>query len=219
MVFRCSSLQRTFPFCASLSSRAELSRLDGTRLGSTGITVLAEWLATNKSLCALSLPRNTVGVEGVTALSQALRTNTTLRELDLSHNLLMPKCMHVLAEALHVNTTLTGLRLCNISFDNEVFSALARIVSVTHTLTDLDLSSNRIGRGPLEEILTALSSNRSIKVFTFGRITVHESEEKIESLLDQLLCNVLRENTTLLELQLCSNHYLRSNDLSHLSST
>ncbi|MEV5331373.1 gala protein [Streptomyces werraensis] len=70
------------------------------RIGSDGVTALADVLSADDTVRALWLKRNPVGDDGVTALAAMLRRNTTLRTLDLVNTGVTAAGLRLLLDAL-----------------------------------------------------------------------------------------------------------------------
>ncbi|XP_067916072.1 NACHT, LRR and PYD domains-containing protein 12-like isoform X4 [Heterodontus francisci] len=125
---------------------------------------LASALNTNRSLTELDLSCNKLGDSGVKLLSEALRSpDCKIQELWLVENNLTASCIEDLASALNTNRSLTDLDLNY----NELGGSGVKLLSEALRNPDckiqkLGLVENNLSDSCIEDLASALSSNRSL---------------------------------------------------------
>jgi Ran GTPase-activating protein (RanGAP) involved in mRNA processing and transport len=69
---------------------------------------LAEMLKVNRTLQSLNLEGNRIGDKGIVAIAEALKSNTSLRELKVGGNKFTFVGLYAVLDALHINSSLTS---------------------------------------------------------------------------------------------------------------
>jgi NLR family CARD domain-containing protein 3 len=132
--------------------------LGGNWFGDDGAVALARAVTTNKSLRVLWLYRNGIGDVGLTALADSLKQNESLETFSVEEvQLGNVAVLTSFANALKINKGLKELNLGDNSIDSEGAAILADALKVNTTLTDLELSDNSIEDEGATSILNALA--------------------------------------------------------------
>ncbi|XP_038656820.1 NACHT, LRR and PYD domains-containing protein 3-like isoform X2 [Scyliorhinus canicula] len=192
---------------------------------------LALLLSANRLLKDLDLGNNKLGDSGVTALSVALRDLACkLQKLELYENILTDSCAQDLASILSTNQSLMELNLGN----NKLGDSGVKLLSVALRTPDckiqkLLLYKNHVSHSCAEDLVSVLSTNRSLTVLNLNNNKLGDSGVKIlsealrnpDSKMQKLgldnvgltdlcapeLTSALRTNHSLKILELGSNHF------------
>lgn len=134
-------------------------------IGDVGASRLAIGLrADPPSLSELRLEGNKIGFSGVRDLGTALESNTRLRRLNLSLNPLKAAGAAELARGLKRNAGLEELSLVSCQIGDEGAVALATMLRVNVGLREVDLQGNDIGRNGSLALASALRINPSLRI-------------------------------------------------------
>lgn len=129
---------------------------------------IADIIKNGDSISELALRGNKLE-DGGTVIGQALRVNDTLRLLDLSWNHLRGHGAIGLCKGLQVNRGLETLLLGWNGFGFEGSTAMAYALADNTTLCTLDLTSNRIHPPALFELIKGIEKNKTLSVLRLSQ--------------------------------------------------
>lgn len=165
---------------ASPTSELENLTLEGCNLSLEDEKKLANALASNKKLCALTMTRDWMGTSafdspaGGTAIAQAIRNHPVLRFLFLPDNSGISDEMGLaLAKMLASNTPLTTLDLHNNAIGEKAAVALGKALMTNTSLQILNLSQTKLGFDSIFSLAQALVKNKTLRDLN---ITINEFE-------------------------------------------
>jgi hypothetical protein len=211
----------------ALKKNQGLTKLDlsGSFLGGEGSAIVADGLRANAKLTFLSLEQNFIGVtiqkDGRAALSQAFGSAADVE--------FASEGICKVVDALSVNTALTRLNLRDNCLGPDAGSALGHLLKANATLKRLFLGKNRIGPAGGVALAAGLKENRALSLLelsmasgagmgiegcvaivkalegntTLARLDLNRNVEwtgEGTADLTTALCDVIRQNSTLVEL-------------------
>lgn len=136
--------------------------LKGNNISDSGAVYLADLLADNTTIITLDVRSIGLTSAGMVDLMKGMERNHTIQSLNLST--ITSKGRMVLGEAgaeavgtfLSLSTSLTKLYMSCVGFMPESMSLFAPGLSQNRSLITLDLSSNKLGAGDMEQLSLAL---------------------------------------------------------------
>ena len=124
--------------------------------------IIQEFLAGNKALKALAIPKNKLSSTNILDILKSLENNEFLKTLDISLNdNFNAEDAKSLAVALKKITSLTSLNISGIFSDNAGIQCIKAILKIK-TLTTLDISRNSFGSEDIRALFDALKENTTL---------------------------------------------------------
>jgi Ran GTPase-activating protein (RanGAP) involved in mRNA processing and transport len=136
------------PEAAVLAMRSSnISHLDleNTKIGVEGAVLVANELASNRTLKFLGLTANSMGPEGARAFGEALRLNSTLTSANFNGNRFGDEGLIDLAKGLESNCSLLSLGLRKNHFGPNGVAALCKVLLLNRNLEFINIGMNEIG--------------------------------------------------------------------------
>lgn len=191
--------------CQVLSSHPKLAKLSfrGNQICEY-IPSLSELLGSVKTLVEIDLSDNRIGDDGCKELLQSLtnlsRSNKlSLKKIDLSGNGIERGGSHALKDLILSSVQLECIIFNNNDIQNEGCIHIAEGLADCKSISHFELVHNGISMEGVKAIGKMLSSNTSLKSFTFS----HQNAKRIEGI--KFLCQGIQSNKNIKELNLSNN--------------
>ncbi|CAF0758383.1 unnamed protein product [Adineta ricciae] len=188
-------------FIPSLTMNQHITKLNlaSNGLGDEGAIYIAHILRDNTAIVSVDLSQNFIGIDGAREICDMFRDNITINHLKLEGNLLDDECARLFGELISGNGRLYTLNLSRNKFESISGTYFGPALAENTTMQCLDLSWNSIsGKG-------AVALIKGIQKNVFLRTLNLEHNGLAGGECGRALFNALKENTTLLELDLSFN--------------
>jgi len=186
------------------SSLRELHLLWFNMVTSERARKIAEILKFNTVLQKLDISHQNICEDGAKAIGDGLKNNNTLQELIMAGTKLTDQGITTLMNALELNSGLKKLDLSDKFLASLVATnAISNYLHDNTSLQVLNLSSSRITNG-LSELMRGLFKNTSLHKLALSTNYFHD--------MGDIICTFLKENKTVLELDVSNCINLRKMD-------
>jgi Leucine-rich repeat (LRR) protein len=166
--------------------------------------LLRDILRSNKTMAALDLSGNTFGLTAgaVECIADGLGSSSTLLKIGLSNCRLGDDGVSILAQTLGSrNTTLQKVTLCENTITSTSVGVLLRTMEQNSHIKDIGLQYNPIGSAGASLLARSLGNNA---LPNLTRLSLHHCGIGDDGFI--ALVSALEQNTSLLQLDLCSTH-------------
>lgn len=138
--------------------------LSNNRIGSKGVSKLAETLSTHKHIKVLNLARNEIDDEGFQRLAAVFKHNVDLEQVTLTRNKITGASgsFTEAAQAFSSLEKLSRLSLNRNQLGDEAAFELAKVFQTHPSLVVVKLQNNKIGTAGAAAIFDALKANTSV---------------------------------------------------------
>ena len=159
---------------------------------------LVDGLKTNTSLRTLSLPSTDLTGSSISIILDSLSRHSSLSDLDIGFNDLQDDGCKSLAAFQLTTTNMKRLRMRDSGITDFGISRFFRAMKKNTRLAVLDISSNKIGKEPLNSLTEMLLHNRTLKELNLEKCNITRDGCRA-------LARALRTNTSLRILNLSMN--------------
>ena len=204
-----------------------------------GAITIAEVIQVNTTLQKLNISNNKISDDAVAAISDCLKFNTSLQELNISHNCITNGGIKLIAQAIQINSTLQNINISKNHMFTEGLLYFMEAVTNNCTLQIVNITHNNVTRSGFTSIKQCIENlqhpiqiyaswneiiSRNGELLVISKIcTVQEAENNIEEDVwsfedydpDHIvtcLSECLKEDDTLLELNMSKNQIIRSRE-------